>query len=95
MFDKIPIDPFVADNFIADGIGHGQVGLGSEQDGSVRRLAGARGAGGKIDDLDMPLAFTIGEHSGKEDRMHFGHVVAPGDKDIGMIDVVIAAHGFV
>ena len=27
--------------------------------------------------------------------MHFGHIVAPGNKDIGMIDVVIAAHGLV
>ena len=43
----------------------------------------------------MSLAFAIGEHSREEDRMHFGHVVAPGDKDVGVIDVVITAHGLV
>ncbi len=27
--------------------------------------------------------------------MHLGHIVAPGDEDVSMIDVVIAAHGLV
>ncbi len=27
--------------------------------------------------------------------MHFGHVVAPGDEDVGIIDVFIASHGLI
>jgi hypothetical protein len=53
--DKIPIAPFVADNFIADGIGHGQVRLGSDQVGFVRRLACTGAAGAKSMILTCPL----------------------------------------
>ena len=60
---KIPIHPIVSDDLITDGIGHGQIRLGSEKDRFVRSLAGAGGAGGKIDDLDMFFALAIGEHS--------------------------------
>ncbi len=27
--------------------------------------------------------------------MHLGHIVAPGDEDVGVIEVVITTHGFV
>jgi len=27
--------------------------------------------------------------------MHLGHVVPPGDEDIGVVDIFVAAHGFI
>ncbi len=43
----------------------------------------------------MIFGFAVGEHSGEEYRMHLGHIIAPGNEDIGLIDVIIAAHGLV
>lgn len=57
---KVPIHPLVADDLITDGIGHGQIRLGLENDRFVRCLATTGGAGGKIDDLDMSLTHTVG-----------------------------------
>ena len=46
--DKIPVDPIIFYDFVTDGVGHGQVGLGVKQNGAVGALTGAGGAGGSI-----------------------------------------------
>jgi len=43
----------------------------------------------------MLLAFSVGQHSGEQNRMHFSHIVAPGDKDIRMINVFVTPHGLI
>ncbi len=60
---KIPIYPLVADDLVTDGIGHGQIRLGLEEDRFVRGLTASGGASGKIDDFYMFLTLAIGQHS--------------------------------
>ena len=95
LVDKIPVDPVIADDLVTNGIGYSQVGLGLEQDGFVRRLTGPGCTGGKINDRHIVSAFALCQHTGKKDRMHFCHIVTPGDEHIGVINILVTAHGLI
>ena len=62
-FDKVPIDPIVANEFITNGIGNGKVGLWIEEHRFVGGLAGACGACGKVDDEGVGVFEAAVEHA--------------------------------
>ena len=81
----------VHDEVVRDGVGDGNIAARTEGEHLVGRGRGARGHGGHI----VVAHVSIGELAGRQARvqhgMGLGHVGAPGDEDVGLVDVGVAA----
>ena len=93
--DEVPVHLVVANDVIGDVVEDRQVGLGLEDDAVVRQLEAAVLEGGE----DMDLAALLGQagvgEARPEHRVVLRHVRPPEDEGVGLLQVVIAAHGLV
>ena len=62
-FHKCLIHPTVTNDFVTDGIGHGEIGLRLEQNRTVGGHTGARAARGEVDDLDIGVGLPTVQQS--------------------------------
>ena len=81
----------VHDEVVRDGVGDGDVAARAEGEHLVGRGRGASGHGGHV----VVAHGLVGELAGRQARvqhgMGLGHVGAPGDEDVGLVDVGVAA----
>ena len=93
--DEVPVHLVIADDVVGDVVEDRQVGLGLEDDAVVRQLEAAVLEGGE----DMDLAAILGQagvgEARPEHRVVLRHVRPPEDEGVGLLQVVIAAHGLV
>ena len=81
----------VHDEVVGDGVGDGDVASRAEGDHLVGRGRGARGHGGHVVVAHVPVGELAGRQARVQHGMRLGHVGAPGDKHVGLVDVSVAA----
>ena len=93
--NKIFVDPLAADDVPGDVVENRQVGLRREHHGDIRQFERAVLEGGHHADLDVRIAEPAVGQTGPQNGVHLGHVGAPQHEGVGVLEIVIAAHGLV
>ena len=81
----------VLNQVVGQAVRDGQVSVVLEEDHLVGRGAGARPERAYVDVLDIGIGDLARHHARVQHRMRFGHVRAPGDEHVGVVDVGVAA----
>ncbi len=93
--DELVIDLVILDQVVRDVVENDQVGVRLENYGQIRQIETAGFVGGHGDHLDMLVGELAVGDPAPQHRVHFRHVRSPQHERIGVLDVVIAAHGLV
>ncbi len=73
-----------------DAVGDGQVPVGLHEEHLVGGRAGARAQRRDVVVLDLGVGDLARHHARIEHRVRFGHVGAPGDEDVRVVDIAVA-----
>ena len=95
LFHKGLIVGPLLNDVIGDVIGDGQIAAGFEDDGQIGQIGRAVFNRGHHHHLDMGSVQAAVGHPAPQDRVHFGHVRSPQHEAVGLLEIVVAAHGFV
>ena len=93
--DEILVDVSTLDDVIGDVVENGEIRLRLENHGNVGKLEASVLEGGQHRHLYVGCAQSSIGQASPQDGMHLRHVGAPQDECIGMLEIVVAAHGLV